>query len=88
MKNIFKSVILLFTGICFCSCVNKEINIGDKLYNGNNNDIKVTYDLPHTTYYTVITIEYDGNKHQFIKYNSYHQYGLTHWPDCKYCKKN
>ena len=37
--------------------------------------------------YHKITIEVDGIKHEYLRYKSYRQCGLAHYPECKYCKE-
>ena len=38
--------------------------------------------------YHKLTIEVDGIKHEYLRYTRYRQCGLTHYPECKYCKKD
>ena len=42
---------------------------------------------PHGRDYYKTTIEIDGIKHEYITVNGYDRYGITHYPECKFCKQ-
>lgn len=37
----------------------------------------------------LISVSFDGNTHEIlISHISTYGWGMTHWPDCKYCESN
>lgn len=34
----------------------------------------------------LITIVIDGQQHEFVGYYQYGHFGLSHWPECRFCK--
>lgn len=82
MKALSFITIILFLLCCFTSCDAPE-NIHDITA---END--VTYCQPMGATIRVKTITIDSIPHQYLFYYINTGIGLTHYPECKYCKEN
>ena len=79
-----KKIIFIIIGlICFCSCVNVS-----EYQEHRNRDEKRSKQIQDHCF--IVELEFEGgHKHEYIffKYAYGEAAGITHYPDCKYCKE-
>lgn len=78
-----KKIIALIIGLaCFCSCMSEAEY---QEYMERNAKIRSQSVQEHCF---IVEMEFEGgHMHEYIKYGSGDSAGLTHYPDCKYCKQ-
>lgn len=54
-----------------------------------NNEPEIAGDNMHVDDFSVTEVKYNGKSHQYLVWwAGNHRSGITHLPDCKYCKGN
>lgn len=79
------TIILMF--LIACDMPQSQHSTNDTI---NTNGVIKTERLfldPHGMDYYKTTIEIDEIKHEYITVNGYGRYGITHYPECKFCKQ-
>ena len=78
-----KKIIAFIIGLaCFCSCMSEAEY---QEYMEHEAERKSQYVQDRCF---IVELEFEGgHKHEYIKYSSGDAAGLTHYPDCKYCKQ-
>ena len=88
------TIILMF--LIACSKSKTENNINNSVNTNNVSKIidekllfhsDCIYGGGKTIYYYKQTIEIDGIKHEYITAFTDYRYGITHYPECKFCKQ-
>ncbi len=87
-------IIMLISSIFVTGC-EKYFDDYEKLRGSNKvpkEDVAVmcqddnVYGMDSVIYYKT-TLELDNKKHEYIRMDGYRKCALTHYPECKYCKK-
>lgn len=86
-----KKILYILIGIiCLCSCseapTEGKSSTGERKVIQNDGTI---FEFIHSSPLNLVDwfeIEKDGNRHEFIWVDGRYG-GVTHWPDCKYCKE-
>ena len=80
-------IVIIISAFIFHGCV-PAYSEESKQNNSNpvKEDTTIYSDSSYDSYHK-ITIEVDGIRHEYLRYKSYRQCGLTHYPECKYCKE-
>ena len=79
MKKIIAFIIGL---VCFCSCMSEA---GYQEHMEREAERRSRCAQSHSI---IVEMEFEGgHKHEYIMYGSGNAAGLTHYPDCKYCKQ-
>lgn len=85
-----KIIIFVITCLLYCNCSvpKEETNeFGYRRsiqYDGTIFDSKQSFTNSSVNIVRWYEVEKDGHRHEFVGISN----GVTHWPDCKYCKEN